>query len=86
VRENHQATLVAEASEALGKLGVRTPEAKGLLERLLGHGDEEVRGAAALALGKVGGTEQAEKLRASAATESFAWVKRRMLEAADKLK
>ncbi|MCX7591521.1 MAG: HEAT repeat domain-containing protein [Kiritimatiellae bacterium] len=80
-----QAILYAEAAAALGKLGVRSPEAVALLEKLLGHEDEEVRGMAAEALGKVGSTAQAGLLKSCAQKEPFAWGAEKMLIAAEKL-
>ena len=81
----HQAILYAEAGRALGRLNARSPEAVALLEKMLAHRDEEVRGAAAEALGRVGGKAHADLLTRAAASEPFGWVKRHMLESADRL-
>ncbi len=84
-RRPYQIILYAEAAVALGKLGARTPAAAGLLEKLLVYPDEEVRGGAAGALGKVGGAKHVAQLKAAAKKEAFPWVKKLMLAAAAKL-
>jgi len=82
----HEAILYAESAAALGKLKAGSPEALKLLEKLLAHADEEVRGEAARALGMVGGARHAALLESAAEKEAFPWVKSRMLEAAGRLK
>jgi HEAT repeat protein len=84
LRVRHQAILIAEAARALGALRARDAESLALLVELLGHGDEEVRGAAAEALGAVGTAQHAAALKAAAAAEQFPWVRQRMLAAAQK--
>ena len=80
-----QAILYAESARALGRLNARFTEAIALLERLLAHEDEEVRGAAAEALGVVGQQRHAAMLHAAAAKEPFEWVRKLMTAAAGKL-
>jgi HEAT repeat protein len=84
-RRPHQMILYAWGAEALGKLGARSAEALKLLEKLLAHADEEVRGAAADALGRVGASRHIALLNAAAAREAFPWVKRKMLASAGRL-
>jgi HEAT repeat protein len=84
-RRPHQMILYAWGAEALGKLKARSPQALKLLAKLLAHEDEEVRGAAAKALGLVGSKAQVVALKAAAAKERFAWVRKRMLAAAEAL-
>ncbi len=85
-RSRYQVILYAWGAEALGKLGARDEKSLHLLESLLAHSDEEVRGAAARALGRVGAKKHVALLNAAAAKESFEWVRRRMLESARALK
>jgi HEAT repeat protein len=84
-KKPHQAILAAETARALGKLGARSAEAIALLEKMLVYRDEEVRGMAAEALGRVGSKKHAAMLAEAARTERFGWVRERMEAAARRL-
>ncbi|MGQ9661105.1 MAG: HEAT repeat domain-containing protein [Kiritimatiellia bacterium] len=84
-RSRFQAILYAEVASTLGKLGVRAPEAVALLEKLLTHDDEEVRGMAAEALERIGSSRHIQILRAAYQKETFSWVAQLMQSAAESL-
>jgi HEAT repeat protein len=76
------AIFCAEAARALGRLRADTPQAIEILERMLTHPDEEVRGLSAEALGRTGTARQAV-LRNAADRETIPWVRSLMRAAAD---
>jgi hypothetical protein len=82
IRRAGRAGFARNVCVALGNWG--SPEAVPVLTRALGDPESLVRGHAAWALGRVGGTAAREELSGAASSEENAWVSAELEEATSK--